>query len=196
MIQLHRSPAPDFWTRKQVKKWTGRWLAKDCDSDRWAWPQFKKKGINKYAVEEMAVWHHNKCAFCETPLFSGREIEHFRSKTGHPLAAYVWRNLFLICRDCNQAKGDSDHEGCIKPDREDPEAYLWVNPILLKIEPKPGISDSYHQKAVETIGLYELDRPELTNLYKYYRKLMSEGFGEGDERPFSLMIESVSNYQS
>ena len=196
MIRLHRGASPDCWTRENVKKWTGGWLNKNCESDRWYWPVVEGREINKHAVEAMEPWHHHKCAFCEAPLFSGREIEHFRSKTRHPLAAFVWRNLFLICRTCNQAKGDDEHKGCIKPDREDPEEYLWINPILLKIEPKPGISASYHRKAVETIGLYKLDRPELTSLYKYYRKLISEGFGESDERPFSLMIESVSNYQS
>lgn len=193
MIKLHRGAAPDFWTQERVKKWTERWIAKNCDSSRWSWPQFEGDRINVYAVEAMAEWHHNKCAFCETPFFSGREIEHFRSKTHYPLSAFVWRNLFLICRDCNQAKGADEHEGCIKPDREDPAAYLWVNPILLKVEPKPGISEQFHQKAITTIALYNLDRPELNNLY---RQIMSGGFGDGDKRPFSLMLESVSNYQS
>lgn len=168
MIRLHRGPAPVFWTRERVKNWTERWLAKNCDSSRWSWPQFRRRGINKYAVEAMESWHYNKCAFCETPLFSGREVEHFRSKTRYPLSALVWRNLFLTCRDCNQRKGSDEHAGCIKPDCEDPEQYLWVNPISLKMEPKPGISAVARQRAIKTIELYGLDRPELSKLYQVY----------------------------
>lgn len=116
----------------------------------------------------MERWHYHKCAFCESPLWGQSEVEHFRSKTGHPLAAFVWRNLFLICKKCNQSKGSEDHEGCLKPDREDPTNYLWVNPVSLKIEPKPGISAEAHLRATHTIQRYELNRAELKKLYEDY----------------------------
>jgi uncharacterized protein (TIGR02646 family) len=116
----------------------------------------------------MELWHHQKCAFCEAPLLGDREVEHFRPKTRYPLAAFIWRNLFLICGGCNQKKGSETHSGCLKPDREDPAAYLWVNPISLKMEPKPGISEEAHQRAAVTITHYQLDRPELSRLYKDY----------------------------
>jgi uncharacterized protein (TIGR02646 family) len=116
----------------------------------------------------MEPWHHGKCAFCEVSLGSRTEIEHFRSKTGHPLTAFVWRNLFLICPGCNGAKGAETHKGCLKPDREDPEDYLWVNPVSHRIEPKPGISQQACQRAMITIERYGLDRPELARLYNEY----------------------------
>ncbi len=191
MIKLHRGAAPNFWTRENVRKWTDSWLAKNCKSDKWYWPVVEGQGINKYAVEAMESWHYNKCAFCETPLSSGREIEHFRSKTGYPLSAFVWRNWFLICRDCNQAKGSKNHAGCIKPDREDPEAYLRVNRTSLKIEPRLGISEDFHRKAVTTIELYKLNSREKMKLRAYYGQLVFDGFGEGAERPFSLMAKSI-----
>ncbi len=96
MIKLHRGPAPTIWTRDNIKQWTRQWLDRGCDSRRWVWPQIRGRRLNEYAQESLAPWHHHKCAFCEAPLFSGKEIEHYRSKTKHPLAAYVWRNLFLI----------------------------------------------------------------------------------------------------
>lgn len=116
----------------------------------------------------METWHYNKCAFCESPLLGEGEIEHFRSKTGHPLAAFVWRNLFLICKKCNLGKGSENHEGCLKPDREDPADFLWVNPVSRKIEPKPDIPAEAHLRATNTIERYKLDRPELKKLYEEY----------------------------
>lgn len=163
-------------------------------------------------------WHHAKCAFCEAPLTGDREIEHFRAKTKHPLAAFVWRNLFLSCGTCNQNKGADDHEGCLKPDREDPADYLWVNPISLKVEPRPGISAEAKQRAQNTIDRYKLDRPELTRLYKEHlldhvlnqSLLLSLGHRSQQEQnslqkaalraraepeqPFSLMVKSLFKY--
>jgi uncharacterized protein (TIGR02646 family) len=147
----------------------------------------------------MEPWHHGKCAFCEAPLWGGREIEHFRAKTSHPLAAFVWRNLFLICRDCNQAKLAGDHAGCLKPDREDPTDYLWVNPVSLKVEPRPGISEGARQRAQRTVERYGLDRPELKKAYEEYLKLISDGavlsvrLTQG-EKPFSLMAQCLLEY--
>jgi uncharacterized protein (TIGR02646 family) len=189
MIKLHRGPAPDVWTRENVKRWTGQWLVKDCDSRRWTWPQIKGRRLNQYAQEALDPWHHGKCAFCETPFFSGKEIEHYRSKTHYPLSAFVWRNLFLICRDCNQNKGEKEHQGSLKPDRENPEDYLWVNPTSLKIEPRPGISEEAEQRALNTIALYKLDRPELSDLYKRYWLLQTTS-GVGLE-----ILRSVANQQ-
>ena len=211
--RLQRGPAPGFWTREQVKVWTRRWLDKVCEGHDWYWPQHKKKGINQHAYEAMEPWHHYKCAFCETPLWGTREIEHFWAKTKHPLAAFVWRNLFLICGDCNRAKGAEDHAGCLKPDREDPIDYLWVDPILLKMKPKPGISEGARQRAQRTIERYGLDRPELKKTCAMYLELVLHSVSLTDlisqtspkvylepaklqalaqpEKPFSLMAECL-----
>jgi uncharacterized protein (TIGR02646 family) len=172
---LKRGPAPRFWTREQVRKWTQQWFDKNFESHRWAWPQYQGRRLNFYAAEHMESWHYQKCAFCETPLWGEREIEHFRPKTQHPLFAFVWRNLFLICGSCNQKKGAGTHVGCLKPDREDPVDYLWVNPVSLKMEPKPGISEDARQRAITTIVRYELDRPELSRLYKDHWDSISRG---------------------
>ncbi len=88
MIHLQRQAPPEFWTRERVKQWTVRWLEKDCESTRWRWPQYQGEKLNQYVAENILVWHHHKCAFCETPLLSGTEIEHFQSKTKYPLAAF------------------------------------------------------------------------------------------------------------
>jgi uncharacterized protein (TIGR02646 family) len=206
VIHLQRGPAPEFWTREQVKAWTQSWLDKDCESARWRWPQHQSKALNQHACAAMELWHHNKCAFCEAPLWGGHQIEHFRSKTQYPLAAFVWRNLFLICPSCNLAKGSQNHEGCLKPDREDPMDYLWVNPISLKVEPKPGISEKRRWHARKTIERYGLDRPELAKAYREYLRIISWNAPEAladllqelaqPEQPFSLMAKHLLEYHT
>jgi len=194
------------------------WLGKNHASARWRWPQYRGRKINQHAREAMEPWHCGKCAFCEAPLYVGGEIEHFRSKTRYPLAAFVWRNLFLICPGCNQAKGAEEHTGCLKPDREDPADYLWVNPISLKMEPRPGVSEAGRQHARRTIERYGLDRPELTKAYQRYLEIAAQNaplslidlvlripqpvymyptklqWLAQSEQPFSLMVKSLLKY--
>lgn len=166
MIKLERGPAPDCWTRENVKKWTQSWVVKNNKGTKWAWPQVRGEKINHIACTAMEPWHHHKCAFCETPLDGHREIEHFRSKTRHPGSAFLWQNLFLACRACNEKKGVSAHGSCLKPDHDDPATFLWVNPITRRMEPRPGIPTAARERAEQTIRLYHLDRPELTKLYE------------------------------
>lgn len=195
MIKLHRGPAPEIWTRENVKRWTERWLEKDCESGRWRWPQIGGKRLNEYAYEALDLWHHHKCAFCEIRLTSW-EIEHYRSKMHYGLAAFVWRNLFLVCPNCNRAKGEKEHEGCLKPDRDNPEDYLWVNPISLKIEPKPGISEEAKQRAENTIELYKLARPELSREYEYYLRMHVYVGGPGLETLRFIMRLPESQHEN
>lgn len=199
MIRLQRGPRPDLWTkeRDRVKEWTRRWLTKCMTGRPWVWPQYQKKRLNQYLYEVMAAWHYDKCAFCEAPLYSGVEIEHFRSKARYSLAAFVWRNLFLACQSCNQTKGAEEHKGCLKPDRDDPTHYLWANPIVLKVEPKSGLSAEQRQRALTTIKRYGLDRPELTRLYqRWLERFPGQPSAIRPEEPFSLMVSSYLAYKS
>lgn len=198
MIRLHRGPAPDFWIRQQVKTWTQRWLAQGCDSRRWQWPQHNKKRLNHKIRDALRSWHFGKCAFCETLLGQG-EIEHFRAKTRYPFAAFVWRNLFLVCADCNRAKGEQNYQGCLKPDRDDPEMFLWINPITLTVQPRPGLTSAMHQYAEKTIALYQLNRPELTHLYRVHLhmvRLNPAGLSAAaaPSLPFTLLLRSLNQY--
>jgi len=74
----------------------------------------------------------------------------------------------LSCSTCNQTKGEQEHADCLKPDVDDPTEYLWVDPIALKVAPKPGIDLQAKQRAEYTIRLYGLDRPELSRAYLLY----------------------------
>lgn len=58
---------------------------------------------------------HRKCAYCETPITTGFDVEHFRPKgrvaedANHPgyyWLAYAWENLLPACAQCNQRRKD------------------------------------------------------------------------------------------
>ena len=107
---------------------------------------------------------HRKCAFCESrlELTAYLEIEHYWPKTVRPEQAFDWQNLLPICRICNNAKSDFDHEGMlIKPDVEDPERLLWLNPDTGKLEVSAAASATDRVRVERTFELCQLQRGTL-----------------------------------
>ena len=107
---------------------------------------------------------HGKCAFCESLLevTSFLEIEHYSAKTIHPGLAFEWDNLFPICRFCNGCKRDIDHNGLLlKPDVEDPEGLLWLNPDSGELEPNAGLDTQIHERVERTFDICKLQRGAL-----------------------------------
>lgn len=162
MVKLEREPAPDFWTAERQEKWTARWQAKH--GQQWKWPKHQNKRLNELIVEAMRPWHYHKCAFCEGKP-EHLEIEHFAAKTRYPELAFAWSNLFLVCSVCNQAKGNQEQMGCIKPDEENPSDYLRVDPEQLQIVPQTNLAPAEMERSTRTIALYQLNRPELARKY-------------------------------
>jgi uncharacterized protein (TIGR02646 family) len=107
---------------------------------------------------------HEKCAFCESLLgvTSYLEIEHYTAKTVRPEHAFEWENLFPVCRLCNNAKGAIDHAGMLlKPDAEDPENLLWLNPDSGKLEASKAVDRANSQRVERSIELCDLQRGAL-----------------------------------
>ncbi|MEM7537125.1 MAG: retron system putative HNH endonuclease [Chloroflexota bacterium] len=168
MIKLSRGEKPTIWTDENIQRWTENWQKRVAKKTDWSWPQVNKQSLNHVVTEAMVKWHHHKCAFCERQVPGELQIEHFKSKQHYPQDAFDWVNLFLSCGTCNGIKGEREHDPCLKPDDDDPSTYLWVNPISLKIEAKPGISVTAKERANYTVNLYGLDRPELRYAYLVY----------------------------
>lgn len=90
------------------------------------------------------------------------EIEHYVAKTIHPGRAFEWENLFPICRFCNGSKRDIDHNGLLlKPDVEDPEGLLWLNPDSGELEPNVGLNTETHERVERTFEICKLQRGPL-----------------------------------
>jgi len=107
---------------------------------------------------------HRKCAFCESKLelTAYLEIEHYWAKTLRPEQAFDWPNLFPVCRLCNNAKSDTDHGGLlVRPDVQNPETILWLNPDSGRLEASAGATESDCARVKRTIDLCDLQRGTL-----------------------------------
>ena len=49
----------------------------------------------------------------------------------------------------------------MKPDSEDPEPFFWIHPDTGKLEAHPSLDLAGSERAVRTIALCDLQRPEL-----------------------------------
>jgi len=121
MEKIKSSLTPE-WLNEKWEQWGVEWnekYKKTKKSSGFRWRQYQNKG-HKDLLEELLNISLYHCFFCDAYPMGMRlqcTIEHFRPKSKFPLLAYKWDNLFLSCRIC-QDKGDSFHEGLLKPDVE------------------------------------------------------------------------------
>jgi uncharacterized protein (TIGR02646 family) len=160
MIRLRRGPPPHSLATRGAA-WTSRWLAIHAGQQKGDWATTATK---KLLASEVLKLAHGKCAFCESLLevTSFLEIEHYAAKTVHPGRAFEWGNLFPICRFCNGSRGDIDHGGLLlKPDVEDPEGLLWLNPDSGELEPNGGLDTQTRDRVARTFEICKLQRGAL-----------------------------------
>jgi uncharacterized protein (TIGR02646 family) len=187
LIQLVR-PAEPAKLVKHRKKWTERWEKKLSEGKTRDWAtSTAKRAVQAPLVE----FSRKKCAFCEGTLnlTSFLEIEHYHAKTVKPLLAFQWENLFPCCGICNGSKSNLDHEGrLLKPDAENPEPLLWLDPGTGELQPHPTLGAEDAQRVSETIEAYNLKRGalcvqriEMMNFVNRWLSRVAKGLGESDE---------------
>lgn len=158
MIQLVRPAEPDFLVQNRAT-WTARWIHRAPKRAEWASRRIKRK-----LLVPLLAFSYGKCAFCEQilGLTSYIEIEHYQAKTIRPELVFDWQNLFPICRVCNGSKGELDHQGrLLKPDVDNPEAFLWLHPDSGMLQPHPSLDLAAQRRVSETIQAYGLQRGAL-----------------------------------
>jgi uncharacterized protein (TIGR02646 family) len=161
LVHLVRQAEPKSLTRYRAK-WTARWskcLSQGRTIGGWATPAARRA-----LQAPLLALSHGKCAFCEgiLNLTSFIEIEHYHAKTVRHELVFDWDNLFPSCGICNRTKGDLDHQGrLLKPDRDDPESFLWLNPDNGELEPSPLLDAEQSQRVLATIAAYGLQRGAL-----------------------------------
>ena len=89
------------------------------------------------ADDEVYVVIGLRCAYCESQVYYGGHIEHFRRKNpAHfPQLTFEWTNLFIACASkehCGHYKDRPralpyDPDDLIKPDEHDPDDYLYFH---------------------------------------------------------------------
>ncbi len=156
MIQLKQRPAaPIVLSGKSARKTLENIERKINDEEEIFSDDFKPVWTYD-SVKNKLYDHHNwKCCYCEQEREKKRDsdIEHFRPKTeiegegkpGYWWLAYDWDNLFISCKNCNQAykgtqfplldpnRGDfnngilAERPVLIDPEKEDPDDFIYFH---------------------------------------------------------------------
>jgi uncharacterized protein (TIGR02646 family) len=161
MVRLGRRPPTPHRLTRYKANWTERWRRianRDAKGD---WATRAAKKILRGALEDLT---HGKCAFCESrPRATGDvEIEHCIAKTTDIDLAFEWANLLPACHNCNRTKGDTNPPNtAIRPDRDDPELYFWINPANGELEPLSDSNAAMVESVGLTVDLFDLNRGEL-----------------------------------
>ncbi|OGB29607.1 MAG: TIGR02646 family protein [Burkholderiales bacterium RIFCSPLOWO2_12_FULL_61_40] len=122
--------------------------------------------------ERVEIWaklnamQGQRCAYCEAATVEGnRHIEHFHQRNGphrYPQGTYAWDNLFGSCNrqeTCGKYKdqcGGYAQTDLVKPDIEDPEAFLVFSPDG-SVHPRANLSPADRHRAAETIRILNLN---------------------------------------
>lgn len=125
---------------------------------------------------------HNKCAYCETKLTGGGDIDNFRPKSLYPTLVYNVTNLLPACPICNRSKGPQfPIEGKIDQEKVHidmvQEQYMLLNPYVddpnehLNFEVN-GIISPLTERGAVTIKILNLNREALvTSRYESIENL-------------------------
>lgn len=119
---------------------------------------------------EYVIWGL-RCAYCQSQIFYGGHIEHFRRKNrrrpdAYPELTFVWDNLFLACgatEHCGHYKdrpsaAPYDPDDLIKPDEYDPDAFLFFHSRgQVLVRDRADLVDADRHRASETIRVFNLN---------------------------------------
>ncbi|WP_176517537.1 retron Ec78 anti-phage system effector HNH endonuclease PtuB [Pseudomonas faucium] len=113
--------------------------------------------------DKLDAMQGKRCAYCEADInHERRHIEHFRQRDRYPQGTFDWHNLFGSCNrtgTCGKLKdncGLYHHEDLIKPDIEDPEAFLVFTPNG-SVQPRANLSARDRNRAEQTIRILGLN---------------------------------------
>ncbi|EDN68362.1 hypothetical protein BGP_1320 [Beggiatoa sp. PS] len=163
MMKFTRPKRPGYLDN--YKKW-GREYAKKkkeyTEKKRKTPPKWNKK-IRQWEQlkSDLAKLTIDHCSFCDSyPLVAkGQQtIEHFRPRSSYPKLAYVWHNLFLSCKIC-QEKGDKFSKKLLKPDviGYDFYRYFMVDFKTGEIKINKRASKEDQERAIITMNIYGLN---------------------------------------
>jgi len=177
-----------------------------------AWKDLESRDKNKIR-ENLEIlqrhpepgWSEVTCAYCESPLYHGGHIEHFRQRADFPELTFSWDNLFLSCDErshCGHFKDRNQHynpDDLIKPDQDDPDHFLFFHSSG-EVRPREGLSDQDLKRAIETIRVFGLNEPSLrgkrAETMKFYKKEYFDEISSWDEElRYAYLQSEIENTQ-
>jgi len=102
MRKLYKGQTPSFLKEIVQEK---NYKFSNNSQSRKDWRNIVSK-FRKQLHEVLSVETNNMCAYCETSLVGGSNIEHILPKSQFPELMFEWENLTMICQQCNSRKTD------------------------------------------------------------------------------------------
>lgn len=186
MHKLHRDPVPPACLARY-------------QHGREQWGMQSPTGPERVEIwAKLEAMQGQRCAYCEAGIVEGdRHIEHFRQRSRYPQGTYAWDNLFGSCNrsgTCGKHKdecGNYTSTDLIKPDIDDPEAFLVFSPDG-SVHPRKNLSSVDQHRAEETIRILNLNgvlrQIRYSELFGYVQTAeefaqMAENFDESEWWP-------------
>lgn len=126
--------------------------------------------LTEDADEEAHYIYGLRCAYCESTIYSGGHIEHFRrkNKAHYPELTFEWTNLFLACVSTAHCGHYKDRRSAdpynpndlIKPDEHEPENFFYIHSTG-EIRCREGISEVDKHRSYETVRVFNLNESAL-----------------------------------
>lgn len=128
--------------------------------------------LTEDADDEAEIIIGLRCAYCESLIFFGGHMEHFRRKNKEhfPELTFEWSNMFLACVStvhCGHYKdrkgaGKYDPDELIKPDEHDPDMYLYFHSSgEVRVRKNTNLTPQELNRGSETIRVFHLNEDTL-----------------------------------
>jgi uncharacterized protein (TIGR02646 family) len=130
-----------------------------------------------------------RCAYCESQIYHGGHIEHFRRKNSNhfPQLTFEWTNLFLACDSkahCGHYKDRPNAsaynpDDLVKPDIHNPDDYLYFHSSgEVRVRHRDGMTEGDRNRGAETIRVFHLDCGQLVGARcKALKQYLDRNFG-------------------
>lgn len=176
MLQINKDIQPELFNDERFDKEKQIFLMTIEKEQKAKFVIFQK--FNRELKDLLIKESQNRCVYCEETvgITSFGVIDNYYPKSLYPNLAIDWENLFLSCQHCNTLKGRFDPriEGelvILHPSFDNIPDHI--------VETDAGFLDGKSEKAVNTINLFNLNRPQLVSKRlqnSLLRKLTDEGY--------------------
>lgn len=163
MMPCKRPPCPD-WLAEHCEEWGAVCVARLSQDPgyRFAWKQWQGQRVNQRLLPLLREMTEEHCAYCDWfPMDTGTDptIVHFRPKAWFPSEVYVWENLYLACRHCQEKDDAGFDESLLRPDAigYQYERFFIYNHADGTLAPNPAAAPDDQRRARVTIDLLRLN---------------------------------------
>lgn len=163
MMSCERPECPD-WLAAHCEVWGAEYAARLAEDAkyRFAWKRWQGERVNRLLLPLLSEMTAGHCAYCDWfPMDTGTDptIDHFRPKALFPKFAYVWENLYLSCRHCQEKDDEAFDDALIRPDEQ---GYRYERFFIYKhsdgtLSANPAATADDQWRARLTIDLLKLN---------------------------------------